>query len=64
MFTLVGAHRLGRLQRWQLIEPEGRRRPRLTVSNEMRKFGCDLLAGVALAAETPTSGSASPSKRS
>src|SRR6188474_2329863 len=55
MFTLVTAHRLGRLQRCQPIEPEA---PQNAADGRWRdaQFGCDLLAGVALAAETPDLG--------
>ena len=51
MFTLVTAHRLGRLQRCQPIEPQA---PQNAADGrgEMRNPGRDLLASVALAAET------------
>jgi hypothetical protein len=55
MFTLVTAHRLGRIERCQPIEPEA---PQNAADGRWRdaQFGCDLLAGVALAAETPDLG--------
>ena len=55
MFTLVTAHRRGRLERCQPIEPEA---PQNAADGRWRdaQFGCDLLAGVALAAETPDLG--------
>src|SRR4030088_857142 len=51
MFTLVTAHRLGRLQRCQPIEPQA---PQNAADGRWRdaQFGGDLLASVALAPET------------
>ena len=51
MFTLVTAHRLGGLQRCQSVEPQA---PQNAADGRWRdaQLGCDLLAGVALAAET------------
>src|SRR4249919_3380045 len=51
MFTLVTAHRLGRLQRCQPVEPQA---PQNAADGRRRdaQLGCDLLASVALAAET------------
>src|SRR3981081_272895 len=51
MFTLVTAHRLGRLQRCQPIEPQA---PQNAADGRWRdaQFGGDLLASVALVPET------------
>jgi hypothetical protein len=51
MFTLVTAHWLGRLQRCQPIEPQA---PQNAADGRWRdaQLGRDLLASVALAAET------------
>jgi hypothetical protein len=55
MFPLVTTHRLGRLQRCQPIEPQAPQNAADgTVAGEMRNPGRDLLASVALAAETRT----------
>jgi hypothetical protein len=55
MFTLVTEHWLGWLQRCEPIEPQT---PQNATDGRRRdaQFGCDLLASVARAAETPDFG--------